>query len=39
MQENSPGVTLGEMGLVHVGKHRKTIGKPWENGGFMGFNG
>ena len=26
---------------AQVGKdsfHRKTIGKPWENGGLMGFN-
>ena len=29
------------MGLIYLGKlwenRRKTIGKPWENGGFMGY--
>ena len=27
------------MVLVNLVNHRKTMGKPWENGGFMGFDG
>ena len=26
-------------GIEDVENHRQTIGKPYENGGFMGFNG